>query len=154
MTAPGLRAILAACLLAHAASALGATYVLDDSASQVLPPNAQWQWAPGSMRTGVNTLHMDVRVNVRIDTRAWAGRAGRIYMVLSQDGGGPVTAEWETQGRLLGGRLTPGERALVFSGTVPAPLLEDTLRVRLTADSRLIDDNARRYAFHFELDTP
>jgi hypothetical protein len=54
----------------------------------------------------------------------------------------------------MGGRLVSGERALVFSGTVPSAMLEDTLQVRLATDARLTTDRARPMAFHFELETP
>ncbi len=141
-------------LLAAAGSTAAATYRLDDSASQVFPPNAQWDWEPGSLRTGSNTVHMAVRVIVRIDTSAWTGKTGRIYMVLPVDAGGRVTAEWQSEGRLLGGRMMSGERALVFSGTVPGPVLEDRLNVRLSTDARTIVSETQRLSFHFELDTP
>ncbi|MCW5591188.1 MAG: hypothetical protein KIS74_03730 [Burkholderiales bacterium] len=141
-------------LLALAPACLAETFRLEDPASQVFPPNAHWEWAPGSLRTGINTVHMNLRVEVRIDTRAWAGRQGRIYMVLPVDAGGPVTAEWTTQGRLLGGRLVSGERALVYSGAIPGPALEDTLRVHLATDARQMTTETQRLAFHFELDTP
>jgi hypothetical protein len=130
------------------------TLRLDDSASQVLPPTAHWEWAQGSLRSGLNTVHMNVRVEVRIDTRAWVGKQGRIYMVLPVDAGGPVTAVWQSQGRLLGGRLVSGERALVFSGSIPGPMLEDSFRVNLTTDAGLMTTETQRLAFHFELDTP
>ncbi len=145
---------LAACLLLVANLAHGETHRLDDSLSQVFPPVADWAWEQGSIRSGSTRMHMQIRVNVRIDTKRWAGRAGRIYMVLPIEGGAPVTAEWDTQGRLLGGRLASGERALVFSGKVPGPWLEDTIRVRLTTDTRHARESANRLAFHFELDTP
>lgn len=154
MNAPSFRLLAGAAVLLAATSGHCATYPLDDSASQVVPPNARWQWAQGSLRTGINTLEMNVRVNVRIDTRAWAGKASRIYMVLPLEGSSPVTAQWQAQGRLQGGRMVSGERALVFTGVVPGPLLEDTLQVRLTTDARLLREEVRRLAFHFELENP
>jgi hypothetical protein len=140
--------------VALAPACLAETIRLDDSASQVFPPNAHWEWAPGSLRKGINTVHMNARVEVRIDTRAWAGRQGRVYMVLPIDAGGPVTAEWTSNGRLLGGRLVSGERALVYSGKIPGPYLEDTFRVHLKTDARQISTETQRMAFHFELDAP
>jgi hypothetical protein len=148
-------AVVAAAVFATIASATqAATVRLDDSASQVFPPAAQWNWAPGSLRSGSQNLHMNLVVKVRIDTRALASQSGRVYMVLPVDNEGQVVAEWQSEGRLLGGRLVSGERALVYSGVLPAPMLEDTLRVRLTADARTMSDEARRLAFHFEFDSP
>lgn len=149
-----LHGFLAACLLLFAALVRAETLRLDDSLSQVFPPVAEWAWEPGSIRSGSTRLQMQVRVNVRIDTRNWAGRPARVYMVLPLEGGAPVTAEWETQGPMLGGRLVSGERALVFSGNIPGPWLEDTMRVRLTTDTRLARESVNRLAFHFEIDTP
>jgi hypothetical protein len=146
--------VVASAFVALVGVAQAATVRLDDSASQVFPPAAQWNWAPGSLRSGSQSLHMNVVVKVRIDTRALAGQSGRVYMVLPVDNEGQVAAEWQSEGRLLGGRLVSGERALVYSGVLPAPMLEDTLRVRLTADARATSDEARRLAFHFEFDSP
>ncbi|HRE13179.1 MAG TPA: hypothetical protein PLD37_03175 [Usitatibacteraceae bacterium] len=150
------RALLVGLALAASVgtNALAATFKLDDPGSQVVPPTARWQWKKSLAREDLNALEMDVRVMVRIDTRAFAGRAGRVYMVLPADPGAPVSAEWQSQGRLLPGRLVSGERAVVFSGTLPGPFLEDTLQVRLSADARRMPEDARRFAFHFEFDTP
>ena len=147
----------AAALMVAVAAALPAsaeTFRLDDSMSQVLPPSADWDWAPFSARGGNTTLQMHLRVNVRIDTRAWVGKQVRIFMVLPQDGSAPVVATWEARGPLLPGRLNSGERALVYTGQVNTPTLEDTLNVRLTTDARLRTATTRRMAFHFELDRP
>jgi hypothetical protein len=149
-----LRALGASGLLVLAFSARPETIRLDDSLSQVIPPVAEWAWEPGSLRSGNTRLQMQVKVNVRLDTRKWVGRPARIYMVMPVEGAGLVVAEWQTQGRLLGGRLIPGERALVFSGNIPSPWLEDTMRVQLTADSRKMTESPARLSFHFEMDTP
>ena len=130
-----------------------ATHRLDDSASQVISPNARMEWrslAPG--RAADHDVEALIRVNIRIDTRAWVGRAGRIYMVLPQDDGPRMTAQWQTQGKLLAGRLVSGERGLVYAGPITQPLLEDQMLVYLRTDGRWMS-NSRRLAFHFELDT-
>ena len=146
--------LLAWALMAYAASGAAATYRLDDSASQVFPPNARWEWVQGSLRTGINTVYLNARVIVRIDTSAWVGKSGRVYMVLPIDADGRVTAEWQTQGKMLGGRMISGERALVFSGTLTGPILEDTMHVRLSTDARTMVSDVQRLSFHYELDTP
>lgn len=148
-----MRALAAAVLLLLSPGARAESVRLDDSMSQVFPPTANWEWAPFAARSGNTTLLMDLRVQVRIDTRAWMGRTGRIYMVMPADATG-ITANWQTRGTMLPGRLAAGERALVFSGAIPGPVLEDTLGVHLRSDSRLAKVNTRRLAFHFELDTP
>lgn len=127
---------------------------LDDSLSQVTPPVAEWAWEPGSLRSGNSRLLMKVVVNVRLDTRKWVGKQGRIFMVMPVEGAGPLRAEWETLGRLQAGRLAPGERALVFSGSIPSPWLEDTMRLQLVADSRTMTESPKRLSFHFEMEAP
>lgn len=153
--AGGLRARIGALVLSILALPAAVSPIrLDDSLSQVFPPVAEWAWEPGSIRSGNSRLSMKVAVNVRLDTRRWVGSQARIFMVMPVEGAGPISAEWETLGRLLAGRLTPGERALVFSGSIPGPWLEDTMRVEIKADSRTMIESPKRLSFHFELETP
>lgn len=125
---------------------------LDDSGSHTVPPQAQMQWRPLSARGG-NDPGMEawLRVNLRIATADWAGRSGRLYMVLPRDESSTVEAVWTTQGRLLPGRLVSGERALVYAGVLPGPQLEEQLAVRLRTGSDWQGSN-RRLNFHFEFD--
>jgi hypothetical protein len=148
-----MRAIVAAACFAVPIASSAATFRLDDSMSQVSPPVSEWRWVPFSLRGGNSELVMDVRVTARIDTRAYEGRQGRIYMLMPADAAG-ITATWTTDGRMLGGRLVAGERALVYAGPIPAPWLEDRLQVRLSTDSRFPASPSNRLSFHFELETP
>jgi hypothetical protein len=135
-----------------AGQAWASPHRLDDSQSQVVPPNVQMQWrsiAPGQGDTGMEAW---VRVNARIATGAWLGRSVRVYMVLPRDQSATLEAEWTTQGRLLAGRLVTGERALVWAGVMASEMLEDQLLVRLRAASDW-GASSRRLNFHFELDT-
>ncbi|MBT9463764.1 hypothetical protein [Hydrogenophaga sp.] len=125
---------------------------LDDSLSHTVPPNVQMQWlplTPGQSFAG--GMEAWLRVNIRLDTRDWAGRRGRIYMVLSRDQSSNVEAVWTTQGRLQPGRLVSGERSLVFAGTIPGATLDDQMQVRLRSNADW-QSNSRRLNFHFELD--
>jgi hypothetical protein len=124
---------------------------LDDSLSHTVPPNAQMQWralVPGQADTGMEAW---VRVNVRITTRDWLNRSGRVYMVLARDEASTMEAVWTTQGRLLTGRLVSGERALVFAGVIAADTLEDQLLVRLRSGADW-QKSSRRLDFHFEFE--
>ena len=135
-----------------AGQAWASPYRLDDSQSHVVPPNVQMQWravAPGQGDTGMEAW---VRVNVRIATREWQGRSGRVYMVLPRDQSATLEAVWTTQGRLLAGRLVTGDRTLVWAGVIASDTLEDQLLVRLRAASDW-GTSSRRLNFHFELDT-
>ncbi|MDZ4101066.1 MAG: hypothetical protein U1E12_05245 [Hydrogenophaga sp.] len=125
---------------------------LDDSLSHTVPPNVEMQWLPlKSGQSFAGGMEAWVRVNVRIDTRNWVGRSGRIYMVLPRDQASNIEAVWTTQGRLQAGRLVSGERALVFVGTVPGTTLEDQMQVRLRSNADW-SSNSRRLDFHFELE--
>lgn len=126
---------------------------LDDSLTHTVPPNVQMQWRTLPPSAGAaGSMEAFVRVNVRIDTAAHAGKAGRVYMVLAQDSTSVVEASWTSQGRLLAGRVISGERTLVYNGTLPVALA-DQLAVRLRASPDW-DSQSRRLNFHFELETP
>lgn len=125
---------------------------LDDSLSHTVPPNVQMQWLP--MQAGqsfAGGMEAWLRVNIRIDTRDWVGRSGRIYMVLPRDQSSNIEAVWTTQGRLQPGRLVSGERTQVFAGPIPGLTLEDQMQVRLRSTPDW-QSNSRRLNFHFELD--
>jgi hypothetical protein len=134
-----------------AGSALANPHRLDDSQSHTVPPNVQMQWLPMVRGQSASGMEAWVRVNIRIDTREWIGRSGRIYMVLPRDQTSSIEAVWTTQGRLLAGSLVSGERSLVFAGTIPGATLEDQLQVRLRSNADW-SSNSRRLNFHFELD--
>ena len=127
---------------------------LDDAGSYAVQPNVRMQWRSAMASTGPSAAtEARVRVQIRIDTRAHAGRQGRVYMVLPLDAGPPLRAEWQTEGRLLPGSVISGGRTLVYSGPLPGNALEDQLSVRLRSDVSWLSDS-RRLNFHFELDTP
>ena len=133
-------------------AALANPHRLDDSASHTVPPNVQMQWRPLSARGGAEPgMEAWLRVNLRIDTRAWVGRSGRIYMVLPRDESASLEAVWTTQGHLLPGRLVPGERTLVHAGPITSATLEDQILVRLRTGADW-QGNSRRLNFHFEFD--
>ena len=146
--------LLSVCVLGLllGSAALANPQRLDDSGSHTVPPNVQMQWRPlppsGGAEPGMEAW---VRVNLRIDTRQWVGRSGRIYMVLPRDQASSIEAVWTTQGRLLPGRLVSGDRTLVHTGTIHTATLEDQLLVRLRSGADW-QGNSRRLNFHFELD--
>lgn len=146
-------ACTASALLCSAA-AHAASVRLDDSGSDALQPSVQMQWRSAIPKGGAGAAtEAQVRVQIRIDSRAFAGQQGRIYMVLPLDAGPPLRAEWQTQGRLLPGSVISGGRTLVYAGPLPGAALEDQLSLRLRSDSDWLS-NSRRLDFHFELDTP
>ena len=137
--------------LAITAPAHANPHRLDDSLSHTVPANAQMQWRPQTSAEPNAGVQASVRVNVRIDTREWVGRTGRVYMVLPRDEASSMEAEWTTNGTLLPGRLVSGERALVFAGRITGTTLQDQMQVRLRSAPDW-QSSSRRLNFYFELD--
>lgn len=150
-TAHRLLAALALTLLAGAGHA--GTHRLDDSLSHTVPPAAQMEWLPQTPSDRDGGMETWVRVAIHIDTSAWVGQSGRIYMVLPRDQASTMEAVWTTGGTLRSGRLVSGERALVWSGTISASSLRDEIQVRLRSGPDW-QSASRRLSFHFEFDTP
>jgi len=156
----GRLAQLRACALALALvvmpmlSGHAGTVRLDDSGSYAIQPNVRMQWRSTMASPGSSAAtEARVRVQIRIDTKAYAGQQGRVYMVLPLDAGPPLRAEWQTEGRLLAGSVLSGGRTLVYAGPLPGNALEDQLTVRLSSEVSWLSDS-RRLNFHFELDLP
>ena len=145
---------LACTLLAATVSAQ--TYRVDDSASQVLGGPLRLKPITPMPRGELATaLFGQTSVLVRLDVAPWKGRRGRIYMSLPQQADGQVVATWGTQGRLLPGTLRSGERTLAYAGPIDADMLEDTLRLRIQADSRGLARNGQlAFSFEIDLDAP
>jgi hypothetical protein len=143
----------AAYALCMAGAAPGASVRLDDSGSYAVQPNVQMQWRSALPKSGPRAqTEAQVRVQIRINTRPYMGQQGRIYMVLPLDMGPPITAEWQTQGHLIAGRVLSGGRTLVYAGPITSATLEDQLQVLLRSDGDW-SSNSRKLNFHFELDT-
>ncbi len=125
---------------------------LDDSLSHTVPPNLQMEWLPlEASRSQAPGMEAWVVVNVRIDTREWVGRSGRVYMALPRDEASTIEAVWTTQGRMQPGRLVSGDRTLVYAGTIRGATLEDQFKVRLRSNPDW-QGRSRRLNFHFEFD--
>ena len=136
-----------AATLAHAAPAL-----IDDSGT--LPYNATlaMRWPPGPPRgPAARQLTGSLQLRVRLNVTPWLKHRGRIYMVLPAQQPGALHASWTTQGRLLPGELDPGSRALVYSGPITGPFIEDVVQLTVTVDSRRLS-HSYPVNFHFEMD--
>ncbi len=135
-------------MAAHAAQRL------DDQGTHTMPPNVQMQWRSVGAAGPASARQMEAQLTIalRLDTRAFAGRLARIYMVMPQDSGSSLQAQWVSRGRVLPGRIAPGERTLIFQGVVPHQTLEDQLVMQLLTDGAWMSDS-RRLDLFFELDT-
>ena len=133
--------------------AAAATYRVDDSATLPVESTALLRWRQAApSRTRDDTLEGATAVAVRLNLAPWVERTARLYLVLPAQGTAAVRVSWLTQGRLLPGEISPGERVLVYQGPIASPFLEETLTLRIEADgSRL--PGTERLRFHFEIDT-
>lgn len=129
-----------------------ATFRVDDSASIPQESTARLKWrelVPG--RRPDSTLEGAVAVAVRLNLAPWLNRSGRLFLVLPEQPIGSVRVSWTTQGRLLAGQLTSGQRALVYAGPITTPLLDETFGLSIEADGDRLA-GAHRLQFHFEID--
>jgi hypothetical protein len=147
------RWLLCIALLSPGASpAVAATFAVDDSASMVQQPSVQLKWrerAPG--RRASTAADAVTRVNLILNTRPWAGKPAKIFMLLAPQSV-RVTASWMTGGTLSPGQVQSGGRTLVFNGIAPASL-QDLIEVRVTADGRELGIAQRlRFSYEIEVD--
>jgi hypothetical protein len=133
--------------------AAAATYRVDDSATLPVESTALLRWRQAApSRDRDDTLEGATAVAVRLNLAPWLQQGARLYLVLPAQGTAAVRVSWLTQGRLLPGEISPGERVLVYQGPIESPFLEETLTLRIEADgSRL--PGTERLRFHFEIDT-
>ena len=128
-------------------------YRVDDTGTIVLDPVLEMQWVPAGRQASSSVVSASTRVSVQLNLQAWSGRTGRIYMLLPKSSGPTVRVSWRTGGTLLPGTLLSGERALVYSGPVAAPVLRDLIEMKLEADGvRLAQPEALSFAFEIEVD--
>jgi hypothetical protein len=129
-----------------------ATYRVDDSATQPYESSAVLRWrSVAPTRGGDDTMEGGTTVQVRLKLAPWLNRQGRIYLALPEQPPGKVVARWTTQGRLLAGQVSTGQRTLVYAGPITTPLLDETLALRIEADGKLMAASYR-LNFHFEID--
>ena len=133
--------------------AQAATFAVDDSRSTVLDASLPMQWRSISPARGDHQVQGVTRVQLKLDTRQWVGQFGRIYMSLPAQPSSQLQASWRTQGPLLSGQLSSGQRGLIWSGVIASGLLEDVLTVTIQTDGRLLS-SAQLLRFSFEIDLP
>jgi len=133
-----------------------ATFAVDDSGSHVRQPLVRTKWVDvAPTRKASSAISGVLVVDVELNTSAWKGKAGKIYMTLAQtSAAGLVQASWTSQSEvLLPGNLQSGERVLVFDGAIDSDLLRDTLTITLRADgNRVLRPEILN--FTFEIDIP
>lgn len=150
-----LAALLLPLALLPGATASAATFVVDDSRSQVQAGLVRMKWddvVPG--RSG-NGMTGRLTVVARLDVSPWRGRVARIYLTLPPQAMNAVAAHWTSRGVLASGSVRPGERTLVYAGPIVSDQLEDTLLLTLQADgTRLVRTESLQFQFEIDVDSP
>lgn len=137
-------------------SVQAATFPVDDSRSRVRQPLVRTKWVDvAPTREASATITGVLVVDVELNTLAWKGKVGKIYMTLAAtSASGIVQASWTAQSAaLLPGNLQSGARVLVYAGPIASDQLRDTLTITLRADgNRVLRPEVLN--FTFEIDIP
>ena len=145
------KSLLLAGLCAIGAGALAATARIDDTGTSLQSITRMYWRQLSPARKVDNTLEGVAQVQVRLNLAPWAGRTGRIFMVLPEQPMGPIRASWPAHGRFLAGELASGQRALIYAGPISSPIMEGLLALKLEVDGTRLQA-IQRLNFHFEID--
>jgi len=139
--------------LIAALPALAGTTRIDDSATLPYSAPLTVQWEQTSPRPPLNNMMTGtLTLRVKLNVAPWLRRTGRIYLTLPAQQPGPLYVRWVTQGHLLPGQLASGSRALVYSGPITTPFIEDTLQLTLRVDGTKLQQQLYHVNFNFEMD--
>ena len=111
---------------------------LDDSLSPRRQVDLDLQWKfqgnPDTLSDAeFNSLTAQARnLDTRLDTSAYVGSEARIFLelpILVRGLGNPssLALSWTTGGLFNAGRVTPGNRQLIFEGQITQPVMRDTM---------------------------
>jgi len=132
---------------------LARTTRIDDAATLPYAAPLTVHWEQPSPRPPVNNLmSATLTLRVKLNVAPWLRRTGRIYLTLPAQQPGPMYVGWVTQGHLLPGKLTSGSRALVYSGPITTPFIEDTLQLTVRLDGTKLQQQLYHVNFNFEMD--
>jgi hypothetical protein len=148
----GLLALLLLSASATPTATTAATFSVDDSGTIATPSLTEARWSKAASGRGLSTdVEASVRVDARLNVRAWTGRQARIYMTAPRGTTVLFRTTWTTAGQLLPGELSRNPRALVWSGRIIAATLTDTLFLTLRTDGRALTTR-QALEFGFEID--
>ncbi len=124
-----------------------ATERLNDQPSprQVVEATAHWLGEQNTSRLTdeqFNTMVAEARgVEIRLVTARFVGQPARIFLRLPAQIRGlrspnAIRLEWKTQGIFAAGSVVAGNRAQIFEGPIPGPLMTDIFDFTMYIDSR------------------
>ncbi|MDI3384541.1 hypothetical protein ACFPPF_18000 [Xenophilus aerolatus] len=154
---------LATLLLAIGSAAVAQVHRLDDSASPRSRVQARPDEGADAGASAAASPYITVRfdgIEYRLATAPFVGRRARIFYVvppfipgLRSPAG--MRVEWRTGGLFAPGTAGPGERRLVWSGTVPGPWMSERFDLRVQFDRRElrpVPGGALDYESYFEME--
>ena len=133
------------CLAGLATVAVPAAQRLDDSASprrNAYPTVTDAQGRPLDLKQMPTEVMLQYgRLEYRLATAAYMGKQARVYFVMPAYVPGlwspaGMRAQWQGSGAFSDGSARPGERALVWSGTVREPWLAGSLQLTYHVNPR------------------
>jgi hypothetical protein len=127
---------------------------LDDSLSPQEQINVAFVWkhpAPNETLDAreFNAVVAQARnVDTRLDTSNYVGANARIFLELPIQVRGlenpyRLDVSWTTGGLFQDGEVTPGNRRLIFEGTIPTPVMRDIFNFNFEVDARFLTYNLR-----------
>lgn len=142
-----------AALMLTSAPAWGATFRVPELPSGPGGNDVSMHWKH-PMPSMSSLVEGRLDATLRLNTAAWRGQTGRLYLYVPAQAIGTISVEWSSanNGPLMPGRLLSGQRGLLYSGVMPA-VLEDTLAIRLEADGeRLYRTQQLELLFEIDLE--
>jgi hypothetical protein len=142
-----LLAAVLACLPVHAEP-------LDDSLSPRQQFDIDLVWKQQHNTEDLDTRELNAliaraqHVEVRLNTAAYVGQRGRIFITLPLNIRGTVDASalrmsWTTNGLFANGSLTAGNRVKLFEGEITAPVMTDVFDITFEIDARQVYNKLR-----------
>ena len=127
---------------------------LDDSLSPRRQVDLDLNWKyPGDPErlsdSEFNTVTAVARnLETRLDTSAYVGSEARIFLelpILVRGLGNPssLVLSWTTGGLFNPGRITPGNRQLIYEGSITQPVMRDTITFTFELDARFLYQTLR-----------
>jgi len=127
---------------------------LDDSLSPRRQLDLDLVWKhQGNLETlseaEFNTVTARARnLDTRLDTSAYIGNRARIFLelpILVRGLGNPssLLLSWTTGGLFSAGRVTPGNRQLIYEGNITQPVMHDTITFTFELDARFLHQPLR-----------
>ena len=153
--------LLCLCLQGNALAQL-----LDDSLSprRQLDLDLVWKYRTntGSLSdTEYNTVTAQAHnVDTRLDTSAYVGSTARIFLALpivirGLANPNSLSLTWTTGGQFNAGRVTPGNRQLIFEGAITTPVMRDIINFTFELDARHLRQTLRlEPVYEIEIITP